>query len=469
MPSKYTLIKTAVPIYHSFDSGLVWDPVDPYVFIPSTVGSRSIGNGNTFMYRYNRDSRTLDLVQQVINVNSPYGSPAVDKDGRLYYSPPGGLTFVSQHSGAFRTSSLEFLGEAEQKTGSSSCTRVTTVSGTYFLDQYIASPYWWHITGSDLFNGSVTCFYKNQFCRVVDPNSEIPLKAYSVPQTAFQSPGGFFSTGYKFRAACADDRGILYVYLAGPDATSVTRYWLWRVRPSGVVEFIADLKPVISQFTFGASAVDGRMRWFRDDDSLILSTGRLYLKVSPHTGAVSRTLYLPPVTPLHQPQTAGVWLSGTNQTSFHNSNPRTKSIWIADYRINGSVPVPAQSNSYFPMFTEIKMADLTRGRILVSYEIAADYPPVPAHLNYRFLAPNNALFDIDTGEFWCDFNNRSWVGVFTFTEVPPEPPPDPTFPVEKVEFCLPKNRNLNTTTSRLLSSGNSSTSIDAATVNTKNL
>lgn len=439
MTCEYFIIRDAVPVSFSADCGLIWDSVRPYVYTCSSPVFED-SPARSYLYRYNRDRKAIDLIQKTANGNTPYGSPAIDKDGKLYFSPPGGTSFTFQYHGAF-DDNLEFTERAEQKISSTSCTLVSSVAGDYVTDQYAESDFWWQVGNADLFTGSVYCFYRNKFCDVDNPESKALLLNYVVPQTLMQSPGGFFSNGYRIRSYVGDSSGVFWVYVAGPDANGVPRHNIWKITQGGGVSLDGDLSSTFATFGPAASdSFDGRLRWFGDDNTLILSNRILYVKYAPG-GVVLKTL---DTTGLGG---KGRWSSGTNITNFRHPDRRLKSLWIGSDVIDSSVAVPSGGLSRFPRFTEIRMSDLTFGRDLICHEVGAAYPFVLPHGTFRWFFPFEALQFPDTGELWAS-SARRIIGVFKFSEVEPIPPIGN--PIGIAPYCLPKNRDTNPFRERVL-------------------
>lgn len=443
MPSTYYIIRDSIPRAFSFDCGLVWDSVQPYVYICSgSVFEDSPVRG--YIYRYDRNLRKLDVAQKTVNGNIPYGSPAIDKDGKLYFSPPGGTSFTFQYHGAF-DENLEFTERAEQKINNgTACTLVSSVAGDYVTDQYAESDFWWQVGNADLFTGSVYCFYRNKFCDVDNPESKALLLNYIVPQTMMQSPGGFFSNGYKIRSYVGDSSGTFWVYVAGPDPNGVVRHHIWKITQGGVVSLDGDLSSTFNSFGPSVNnSIDGRLRWFGDDNTLILSNRLLYVKYAPG-GAVVKTLNTANLGGM------GRWSAGTNITNFRHPDRRLKSLWIGSFLVDGSKTVPAGGLPWFPRFTEINMTDLTLGRDLVCYEVGAEYPFVLPNGTFRAFVPYEALQFPDTGEIWASSGSRNMIGVFKFTEIEPIPPIG--VPIGIAPYCLPKNIDTNPFRERVLAS-----------------
>jgi hypothetical protein len=107
------------------------------------------------------------------------------------------------------------------------------------------------------------------------------------------------------------------------------------------------------------------IRWFKDDNSLIVSNTAGYVKYSLNSRSVVATLNVASAS-------GGTWSAGSNFAGLHHTDDRVKSIWVVDTIIDGSHPSPI-GQFIFPRFTEIRMTDLTVGRILVSYEWAQSY------------------------------------------------------------------------------------------------
>lgn len=447
MAATYRIIKAGIPEHFQFGSGMVWDPLDPYVYMTSAFTYPEDGS---WFYKYNRQTLQLETMLDSPNRWASV-TASIDRERRLYYIARGG-TSVLMPRGIFKTSDLSLISTAQSKSGSV-CSQHRGIQGIYLTGSTSGNQFWWHISVSTLFIGDIHCYYMDRYCDESDPERPRQLLNYTVLQTAFQSPGGFFSTGYKFQAADSDPEGNLWCYFAGLDGNGVIRHWLWKIDPGGGVTLDADLK---DSWPIPSNGQAINMRWFKDDNSLIISDGRGYLKYFPGTGAASKSLLVPETSR---------WPAGTNYASFHHTDDRIKSIWVAYLYNDNSVPVPSGSWPRFPGFAEIRMSDLTLGHVLRCPEIVAEYPPVapaPA-INYGLLYLHEALQDPVTGELWGSFNNRAWIGVFKFDGVSPpgggEGQEDP--------FCSPKNRTLNSSVSGSLGSSGSGNSLTLTSTNRK--
>lgn len=450
MASTYIIVRDSIPIRYNVDSGLVWDPTGPYIYVASWANTVNYGNGLTYIYRYDRGLKRLDYSLQKMNRNATFGSLTIDRKNRLYYMSPGGTTYVVQYPTAFQKDTLDLIARAEQKISPTVCQQVSLVTGDFFTDQYNESPYWWHVVKTDIQTGSFTCFYKDKFCDVDNPDSLSPLMLYRIDQTAFLSPGWIYKTGFNVQAWTADSGGTLWVYAAGPDDTGRNRYGIWKVGTDGIAHFDGEITSAIERYDSLAQGVArGSMRFFGQDGTLIITNGSVYIKYAPG-GTVLKSLYAYDFTlPSASRPTIPTASGGSHKGAFRHPDKRVTSLWIGDFVLNASISVPTGGLSYFPRFTEISMVDLSVKQKLICTEIGVDYPFVvsprtPDGYEGRiasFFDPYDAIHDPDTGELWAYTAGWRFLVAFRFSEVPIIPPPGSVNPIPQAPYCVPKNGN----------------------------
>lgn len=423
------ILCTGVPPKPFEFNHLIWDPVEPYLYINSQFNFPD----NSYIYQYDRRTFSLVQAQQTINPWAPFGRPAVGLDRKLYFSPPGGTTHSSQFHGAFKIDDEFKFINAARRDIAGVCQQVSETSGGYYTDLLSQSQYWWHVSGADLEDGKVTAYSQVEYCNLQNPNTFPPKWKYAVGSEEMSNLSGFQTSDYVYRDGTPDGSGNFWVYQSGNNGQE--RHGLWRINGAGIPEFVIDLA---SAFPGPTSVSRGWLRWYRDEDALIVCNGVALVKYSIGSNTVTGALDI---------SSANFTIAaGSNYASFHHPDHRIRSIWIADTVVNTSVPRPPGTTARFPRFTEIRMNDMQIGRQKSALTFANEYPD----MGVSFTAPQEGMFDPETGGLWTSFRTNRHIAVFFFVDVPPTHPPNPGpggggEPGNIDNFCLPKNTEFDAT------------------------
>lgn len=350
----------------------IWDPRPGQPFIYLMCDSNY--PDPAYMLKFNRETMTMVLqVFETHNEWSSYGEPDIDTQGRIYWSAPGGLTYVFQKLGRFSGDTLTLLDVAFEDD-----VHIKRASGPFRVDRRSALALWWHREGADLYHGRIDCFSQSTMTKLYT----VPKETFGIGTEADQAPAR------NIRDMDGDASGVLWAIQDWPTNPAGPEYRLFQILPTGAATMVLDLSTVVADlfvtFAAGESNITEALKWIALDNSLVVYVPPFLLKIDCASLTIVKTLQL------------GERYNG--KQSFHHTRDDARPfVWLGMYYLDSTLPVPEGALPYFPEFVEVDLVTLTVTRTERCPEVGVFYPFVsylgPFTGGSRFAQPSACLYD----------------------------------------------------------------------------